>query len=1485
VRLGSSAAVGGAFARQGANACSWAVGSPGISKTFSFAGGSFTMSSFRNTLVHPAREYVTPGTPSPGFSFGWDGTQLSGASGGWSCVSGAAWRVLAGGAPALQLDVVLSRPAVRVTEHYLVYPDVAVIAEWAGYTGTDDQAHQLSQPSFLDQQIMGGAVAGTDLVQMAAANQEFEVQAQPLDQVPAPGFTSVVPWLALWDRASLDGVYAGDVASAGSATDSPAGIGVAVAGGSVGLTMVAPDVPLAAGQTFSGPHAFVGVYHKELDDMTNRLLDWQYGYLWDYTRPGYFPAVRDEGFWGVGSFWFGDSDPAGTLQKVFDFAGDMRAIGADVYARDAGWDPQDWRLTHDYLVKSGMQQSIYLANDVADWGPLEWRIDNTGLPPDNSVQTFLDACQQCAYNGVNATGQLGFNLVRFADAITYSLGGNVAQDGASRLFPIDKMTGIPEFTGQMFRCTPAWANDQLMQSVYLYGDTSNPALAECTRKMIDMYHYLAAQGVAGRWSQQYHPHASDSLDTNWFERLSADGQHGVILYKGLVPCYLSLTPNGNECNGPAPSGTPPAPSASPVTVYPKGLNPKASYDVRYEIQPGQVQRSGADLMAHGVTFTSVKPGERIYLGLPDHPGAGTDQVAPQPPSQVTAAVGTNMGFSGVELTWAPGSDNNWVSYYQVLRGGKVIGQVAKGTYYFDHTLGVPGAQYAVRTVDGDGNVSAAGPASQAGLPSIATADDASPQVKYTGIWTRQAGQSEAANQTQSLATVPSCHLACRGFSGTQGAGGWSYEYTPLACHLACQQFSDTQGQQGWHFQDDPVPCHTACQGFSSVQGANGWSYQTRPSGSQWTDIQGYTSRFGLNGDCCLWLDSSASAFSGTIGPRSILAGLNADTARAWTAPAAGTVDISAHAIPASAFASVLTITVNDQPVWGPVTLDGSGAPVETSVAGLSVAPGDVVRFQLQGTPSLDINSVVQWDPGVLYRGGPPPPPPPPWADIIRYYPGEDIAGDGPFWRDGQGTVSARDLAPTPVMAVARSWVAPKDGVVDIVATAAPQGGPATLLITRDDQPLWGPQRITASTGTSLSGITVTAGDVIRFADAAGGAVVPFGPSPTVQWDPDIFYQDQPQPPVTGDPSPITTYNPDISPEATPPPPFGNDGGFWHDPSTQSSGAEAAGYITATLLQPGQYRGVLRVWTAPKSGLIDITAAAFATSTVQISITRNGQPVWGPQAIDGSANPVETDVTQLRVAAGDRVAFRADAGGGRVAWDPEIHYAGDPPPPAQVPPSASWSFTGSQVTWFAKLGRDMGQAQVSIDGHPDAVIDLYAPDANNWSIPVYARTFAAAGHHTITVTAVAGGDDLTHRHISIDGFQAVTGKPAVTQDTGRQVTYTGSGWQSQADPAASGGHLMASPAAGDTVSFTFTGASVTWAGRICPACGEADVYVDGTYVTRVDTYGYRGPLVPQAAVFEQGWTQPGTHTIEIIVRGTSNPRAQGTEVDIDSFHVR
>jgi len=144
----------------------------------------------------------------------------------------------------------------------------------------------------------------------------------------------------------------------------------------------------------------------------------------------------------------------------------------------------------------------------------------------------------------------------------------------------------------------------------------------------------------------------------------------------------------------------------PVVVFPGGLQAETMYDVQACHSKLHLKQTGAKLMAEGIALSAMPAGELIFLNLPHVPGSGTDQVAPEPPSHVTKRVGTNLGTQGIEIAWSEGRDDNWVSYYEVIKNGSTLGKCAKGTFFFDHSLGARhdiAARYEVRTVDGDGN--------------------------------------------------------------------------------------------------------------------------------------------------------------------------------------------------------------------------------------------------------------------------------------------------------------------------------------------------------------------------------------------------------------------------------------------------------------------------------------------------------------------------------------------------------------------------------------------------------------------------------------------------------------------------------------------------------------------------------------------------------------------------------------------------------------
>src|ERR1039458_7387034 len=226
------------------------------------------------------------------------------------------------------------------------------------------------------------------------------------------------------------------------------------------------------------------------------------------------------------------------------------------------------------------------------------------------------------------------------------------------------------------------------------GDTQNPAKLEEARQLYDIYHYLAKEGVVGRWVKVYHPPVTGDSPEWYLERLSSDNLRGII-----IPSHSVATPstidNGHDDFALGELKNPP--TQGPVTIYPKGLLPETTYNVSYQESKTTENRVGSDLMSRGIALQNPEKGELIYLNLPMHPGSEADKMPPTPPRQVSMHLGSHMGYTGVELNWLPSIDNNWVSYYEIFRNGEAIDKVAKGTYYFDHSLASElSARYEVR---------------------------------------------------------------------------------------------------------------------------------------------------------------------------------------------------------------------------------------------------------------------------------------------------------------------------------------------------------------------------------------------------------------------------------------------------------------------------------------------------------------------------------------------------------------------------------------------------------------------------------------------------------------------------------------------------------------------------------------------------------------------------------------------------------------------
>jgi hypothetical protein len=124
----------------------------------------------------------------------------------------------------------------------------------------------------------------------------------------------------------------------------------------------------------------------------------------------------------------------------------------------------------------------------------------------------------------------------------------------------------------------------------------------------------------------------------------------------------------------------------------------------------RLHKTGSQLMSDGISLDKIAGGELIFLNLPAYPGSGIDHVPPSSPGHVTKRLGANLGAQGIELSWSPSYDDNWISYYEIQKNGRLIAKTAKGTFFFDHSDSARNdldARFEVVAVDGDGNRSPA----------------------------------------------------------------------------------------------------------------------------------------------------------------------------------------------------------------------------------------------------------------------------------------------------------------------------------------------------------------------------------------------------------------------------------------------------------------------------------------------------------------------------------------------------------------------------------------------------------------------------------------------------------------------------------------------------------------------------------------------------------------------------------------------------------
>ena len=214
--------------------------------------------------------------------------------------------------------------------------------------------------------------------------------------------------------------------------------------------------------------------------------------------------------------------------------------------------------------------------------------------------------------------------------------------------------------------------------------------------------------------------------------------------------------------------------------------------------------------------------------------------------------------------------------------------------------------------------------------------------------------------------------------------------------------------------------------------------------------------------------------------------------------------------------------------------------------------------------------------------------------------------------------------------------------------------------------------------------------------------------------------------------------------------------------------------------------------------------------------------------------------------------------------------------------ATFTFTGTSVTWIGGRAPGTGIARVSVDGTFLAEVDTYSK-TEEIRVSMFTASELANTSHTLTIEATGRQNPAaTAAFIIVDAFDA----PAVTvsrlQETDPDVSFSFNNWNmfDKSRPW-SAGLAALSTAPGAQATFTFTGTGISWIGARGPQIGIARVTLDGV-ATLVDMYSAAEQI--QAEVFAQKGLADTTHTLTIEVTGQQNAASTSPLIVVDAFEV-
>ena len=214
--------------------------------------------------------------------------------------------------------------------------------------------------------------------------------------------------------------------------------------------------------------------------------------------------------------------------------------------------------------------------------------------------------------------------------------------------------------------------------------------------------------------------------------------------------------------------------------------------------------------------------------------------------------------------------------------------------------------------------------------------------------------------------------------------------------------------------------------------------------------------------------------------------------------------------------------------------------------------------------------------------------------------------------------------------------------------------------------------------------------------------------------------------------------------------------------------------------------------------------------------------------------------------------------------------------------ATFTFTGTSVTWIGYRSVDSGIARVFVDGGFVSDVDLFAR-RNESSARIFTVQGLSESTHTLTIEVTGQKHpDSQFNLVLVDAFDVPAPVVSHLQDTDPDISYT-TGWTGgDFSKPWSGGAATLSTTPGAQATLTFSGTAISWVGYRGPEAGIARVFLDGVLAGEVDTY-FRAPRI-QDTLFTATGLADASHTLTIEATGLKNSASTDTLVLVDAFDV-